>query len=61
MLVMFGIGMGHAAWMALVAVAMGVEKNFSWGSQLTPALGTLLVTAGITVLVLGSPGPACAC
>jgi len=61
MLVMFGIGMGNAAWMAGVGVAMAIEKNFSWGSQLTPALGTVLVTAGITLLVLGGPGTACAC
>ena len=61
MLVLFGLGMGNVAWMVLVAVAMAIEKNFSWGSQLTPALGTVLVSAGITLLVLGGPATACAC
>ena len=44
-----------------LAAVMGVEKNFSWGRRLTPALGLMLVVAGITVVAVGSPGSACAC
>jgi predicted metal-binding membrane protein len=53
--------MGNIAWMALLGLAMGIEKNFSWGKQLTPFLGAMLLTAGITMLVLGNPGTICAC
>ena len=61
MLLMFAVGMGNVAWMLGLAVAMGIEKNFSWGRRLTPLLGVVLISAGVTALLVGSPGGACAC
>jgi predicted metal-binding membrane protein len=61
MLLMFAVGMGNVAWMLGLAVAMGIEKNFSWGRRLTPFLGVVLISAGVTALLVGSPGGACAC
>src|SRR5439155_20227999 len=61
MLLMFAVAVGHVAWMAPLAVIMGVEKNFVWGRRLTPALGLMLIVAGVTVVAVGGPGSACAC
>lgn len=45
MLTMFVVGMGHLGWMLLLAVAMAVEKNTSWGRRLSTPLGLALLLA----------------
>ncbi|MGC9950348.1 MAG: DUF2182 domain-containing protein [Bryobacteraceae bacterium] len=54
MLLMFVAGMGSLAWMLVLGVAMGAEKNFRWGRRLSPVLGALLVAAGLTAIVLAN-------
>jgi predicted metal-binding membrane protein len=62
MLLMFAVGLGNLAWMLALATVMAVEKNLPWGRRLSAPLGVVLLTAGVTVLVLGSAqGVACAC
>jgi len=51
MLVMFVAGMGSFAWMLVLGVAMGAEKNFPWGRSLSPVLGVLLVAAALATIV----------
>jgi predicted metal-binding membrane protein len=47
MLLMFVTGMGSVAGMLALGVAMGAEKNFSWGRRLSPMLGVLLIAAAL--------------
>jgi predicted metal-binding membrane protein len=43
MLLMFAFGMGSLGWMLLLAAAMALEKNVSWGRRLGAPLGVLLL------------------
>ncbi len=52
MLVMFAVGVGNLGWMLVLGAVMAVEKNVSWGRQLTAPLGVLLVIGSLTMLAL---------
>jgi predicted metal-binding membrane protein len=52
MTIMFVAGMGSFAWMLVLGVAMGAEKNFPWGRRLSPVLGVLLVAAALAAIAL---------
>ena len=52
MLLMFIMGVGSLVWMMILAVLMGVEKNFPWGRRLSAPLGVALLASGLAVLVL---------
>ena len=52
MLVMFAVGVGNLGWMLLLGAVMAVEKNVSWGRNLSAPLGVLLVIGGLAVLAL---------
>ena len=52
MLVMFAVGVGNLGWMLVLGAVMAIEKNVSWGRQLTAPLGVLLVVGGLTMLAL---------
>lgn len=54
MLIMFIAGMGSLAWMLLLGVAMGAEKNFPWGRRLSPVLGVVLLTAALVTVALAN-------
>lgn len=56
MLVMFVAGMGSLAWMLVLGVAMGAEKNFPLGRRLSPVLGVLLVAAALATIMLARAG-----
>jgi predicted metal-binding membrane protein len=58
MLLMFVVGTGSIGWMLALGAVMAVEKNMSWGKQLSTPLGALLlVWAGTTVVLhTGVPG-----
>jgi predicted metal-binding membrane protein len=56
MLLMFAVGHGSLAWMFLLGVVMGAEKNLSWGRKLARPLGIVLITWGITLPVLTLTG-----
>ena len=47
MLVMFVAGSAQLAWMLILTVVMGVEKNLPWGRRLAKPIGTLLLGAAI--------------
>jgi predicted metal-binding membrane protein len=49
---MFAVGVGNLAWMLALAVVMGIEKNLSWGRQISVPVGVVLLTAGLTVTAL---------
>ncbi len=49
MLLMFAVGMGNLAWMFLLGVVMGIEKNMSWGRRLGKPLGIVLICWGLTI------------
>jgi predicted metal-binding membrane protein len=55
MLLMFAVGVGNIGWMMLLGGVMAVEKNMSWGRQLSMPLGVVLVLAGVGLLLLGGP------
>jgi predicted metal-binding membrane protein len=59
MLLMFAVGVGNIGVMMLLGGVMAVEKNVSWGRQLSAPLGVVLLVAGATLLFVGGPG-ACA-
>ena len=52
MLLMFAVSVGNFAWMLGLAAVMGIEKNFAWGHRLTGPVGTVLLSAGCTLIVL---------
>jgi predicted metal-binding membrane protein len=52
MLLMFIVSTGSLVWMMILAVVMGVEKNFSWGRRLSAPLGVALIASGTVMLVL---------
>jgi predicted metal-binding membrane protein len=43
MLLMFAVGAGSLGWMLLLAAAMAIEKNVSWGRRLSTPLGLALL------------------
>jgi len=50
MLLMFAVGTGSLGWMLMLAAAMAIEKNVSWGRRLSAPLGVaLLVWAALLV------------
>jgi predicted metal-binding membrane protein len=57
MLLMFAVGVGNIGWMLVLGAVMAVEKNAVWGRRLTAPLGALLVGWGLTLVLLGAPGP----
>lgn len=50
MLVMFGVGVGNLAGMALLTGVMLIEKTQPWGRRLVPAVGVTLLVWGALVL-----------
>jgi predicted metal-binding membrane protein len=46
MLLMFAVGMGSLAWMFALGAVMAIEKNATWGRQLSKPLGIVLIAAG---------------
>lgn len=56
MLVMFAVGVGNVGWMLILGAIMAVEKNLTWGRQLSRPLGTALLVAGLGVTVLALMG-----
>lgn len=52
MLLMFIMGVGSLVWMMILAVVMGIEKNFPWGRRLSSPLGIALLASGAALLVL---------
>jgi predicted metal-binding membrane protein len=57
MLLMFAVGVGNIGWMLALGAVMAFEKNAPWGRRLTAPLGALLVGWGLTLMLLGAPGP----
>nr|WP_311528524.1 DUF2182 domain-containing protein [uncultured Ralstonia sp.] len=51
MLLMFVVGAGSLGWMMVLAAAMAIEKNVSWGRRLSAPLGVALL-AGAAVLAV---------
>jgi predicted metal-binding membrane protein len=54
---MFAVGVGNIGWMLALGAVMAFEKNAPWGRRLTAPLGGLLVAWGLTLVLLGAPGP----
>ncbi len=54
MLLMFAVGVGGVAWMALLTGVMLIEKTARWGKRLVPWVGLLLLLWGN--LVFFQPG-----
>ena len=52
MLLMFGLGVGNLAWMLVLGIFMAAEKNLAWGKKLSAPVGAMLISAGVTVVVL---------
>jgi len=51
MLLMFGVGVGSLAWMFALGTIMAIEKNATWGRQLSAPLGIVLVASGCALLL----------
>jgi len=51
MLLMFIVSVGSLAWMMILAVVMGVEKNAPWGRRLSAPLGVALLTSAVVYIV----------
>jgi predicted metal-binding membrane protein len=49
MLLMFAVGVGSLGWMLVLAAIMAIEKNLSWGRQLSAPLGLILLAWGLFV------------
>ncbi len=56
MLLMFAVGMGNLAWMLLLGIVMGIEKNVSWGRKLSKPLGLVLISWGMLLPALALTG-----
>lgn len=52
MLLMFALSAGNLAWMLALAVFMAIEKNVSWGKQVSAPVGAMFLSAGMTVVFL---------
>lgn len=46
------VGSMNLIWMALIAVALSLERTVAWGEQLARAVGVLAGTAGIAFIVI---------
>jgi predicted metal-binding membrane protein len=58
MLLIFVVGVGNVGWMLILGAIMAVEKNVSWGKQLSAPLGASLAIGGLAILTLGAAGVA---
>jgi predicted metal-binding membrane protein len=54
MLLMFAVGSGNIAWMLMLGVIMGVEKNMPWGRQISKPLGIVLLGFSVIVASTGA-------
>ncbi len=52
MLLMFAVGVESLAFMLVLALLMGIEKNAPWGRRLGRPLGGVLLAAGLGLAVL---------
>jgi predicted metal-binding membrane protein len=53
MLLMFAVGVGSSlAWMFVLAVVMGVEKNVSWGRRMSAPVGIALIAWSVLLFAL---------
>jgi predicted metal-binding membrane protein len=54
MLLMFAVGAGNIGWMLTLGMVMAIEKNMTWGRQLSNPLGLLLfgLAGGLVVAEL---------
>ncbi len=53
MLLMFVVGVGSSvAWMFVLAVVMGIEKNVSWGRRMSAPVGIVLIGWGLVLFAL---------
>ncbi|ARP85361.1 DUF2182 domain-containing protein [Bordetella genomosp. 9] len=50
MLLMFAVGMGSLGWMLLLASAMAIEKNLSWGARIRAPLGAALLALAVVMV-----------
>jgi predicted metal-binding membrane protein len=55
MLLMFPLGAGNIGWMLTLGMLMAIEKNNSWGRQLSKPLGVVLLGMGIIIALRGDP------
>ena len=53
MAVSFSVGVMNLLWMAVLTLALTIEKATTWGRRLTPALGVLLILWGFASALLG--------
>jgi predicted metal-binding membrane protein len=49
MLLMFAVGVGNLGWMLLLGAIMAIEKNMTWGRQISTPLGVGLIAWGLGV------------
>jgi predicted metal-binding membrane protein len=49
---MFVVGAGSLGWMLLLAAAMAIEKNVSWGRRLSAPLGAALLAWAFILVAL---------
>jgi predicted metal-binding membrane protein len=56
MLLMFAVGAGNIGWMLVLGAVMAMEKNASWGRQLSAPLGVTLIAAGLAVFAFSGSG-----
>jgi predicted metal-binding membrane protein len=52
MLLMFVVSSGNLAWMLLLGIIMGMEKNLPWGRRLSAPVGVVLVIAAAAVVIV---------
>jgi predicted metal-binding membrane protein len=52
MLLMFALSAGSLVWMLALAALMAIEKNVSWGRQISTPVGGMFLSAGLTVVLL---------
>ena len=53
MLLMFGVGCGSSlAWMFVLTVVIGVEKNVPWGRRMSAPVGVILMGWGVFLIAL---------
>jgi len=52
MLLMFVVGIGSIGWMLGIAAVMAIEKNVSWGRQLSAPLGCALLAAAAAAVAI---------
>lgn len=52
MLLMFAVGTGSLGWMLVLAAAMAIEKNVSWGRRISAPLGLALLAWAAVLVAL---------